>query len=562
MALRTNDTWGTIIATPPDYYSATDAPALAVSRIKEALDLAIAAWGNYGPLEVYTIGSSVNAALQLEVEYSARHEALDPLWDKQRDSPSTDPSSGYHIFTRYATSFGAGVSDFRRDYASYDFFKLTMGTTNYDFFRPTNWPTNSGYSGPTEGYQRIVMHEYWHVYQGAHVMDMSDGNMMSVNPRIEKLAGIYLNEGGANWMALKLYNSTHDMRGDYVLTEMKKYLTDRDALESYKTRGVSLKDITYGTNDTTNAYAIGTWFVAYLESKHSAEDFSVNFYNDLDSLGFEAAFLKTYGKSSTDYLAEFEIFINQPMDEILKIIPSTSTAGAVTGEVNVVVTTLGDLGADIIRGTKYNDLLNGNGGNDTIFADGGSDTINGGTGLDTIKYTLSQANYTLALGESRSTLQEISTGTNDSLSAVERIVFSDKAVALDIGNGEIGGSSYRIYKAAFNRTPDEGGLGYWIGQMDLGMDLVDVSARFIDSDEFRAAYGTNPSNGEFLTKVYNNVLGRDPDSGGYDWWVDQLANNPEKTWDKVMADFSEGTENVENTDSLISNGISYDLWIA
>jgi hypothetical protein len=29
-----------------------------------------------------------------------------------------------------------------------------------------------------------------------------------------------------------------------------------------------------------------------------------------------------------------------------------------------------------------------------------------------------------------------------------------------------------------------------------------------------------------------------------------------------LADFSESSENVENTDSLISNGISYDLWIA
>jgi hypothetical protein len=225
-------------------------------------------------------------------------------------------------------------------------------------------------------------------------------------------------------------------------------------------------------------------------------------------------------------------------------------------------TLTGNSFGNILKGNAGDDTIKGNAGDDTIFADGGSDTINGGTGLDTIKYTLSQANYTLALGESRSTLQEISTGTNDSLSAVERIVFSDKAVALDIGNGEIGGSSYRIYKAAFNRTPDEGGLGYWIGQMDLGMDLVDVSARFIDSDEFRAEYGTNPSNGEFLIKVYNNVLSRDPDSGGYDWWVDQLDSNPEKSWDKVLADFSESSENVENTDSLISNGISYDLWIA
>ena len=218
--------------------------------------------------------------------------------------------------------------------------------------------------------------------------------------------------------------------------------------------------------------------------------------------------------------------------------------------------------ADQLYGNELNNTITGRDGNDTIFADGGSDTINGGTGLDTVKYTLSQANYTLALGESSSTVTEISTGANDSFSTIERVVFSDKAVALDIGSGEVGGSCYRIYKAAFNRTPDEGGLGYWIGQMDLGKTLVEVSAGFIDSDEFRASYGTSPSNGEFLTKVYNNVLGRDPDSRGYDWWVDQLANNPEKTWDKVMADFSEGTENQANVLDLIGNGVQYDLWVA
>jgi hypothetical protein len=147
----------------------------------------------------------------------------------------------------------------------------------------------------------------------------------------------------------------------------------------------------------------------------------------------------------------------------------------------------------------------------------------------------------------------------DYLQDIERVHFTDKSVALDIGAGDTGGSCYRIYKAAFNRTPDEGGLGYWIGQMDLGKTLVEVSAGFIDSDEFRASYGTNPSNGEFLTKVYNNVLSRDPDSGGYDWWVDQLANNPEKTWDKVLADFSEGTENQANVLELIGNGVQYEL---
>jgi hypothetical protein len=44
--------------------------------------------------------------------------------------------------------------------------------------------------------------------------------------------------------------------------------------------------------------------------------------------------------------------------------------------------------------------------------------------------------------------------------------------------------------------------------------------------------------------------------------VDQLANNQEKSWNKVMADFSEGTEKQANVLELISNGVQYDLWVA
>ena len=188
-------------------------------------------------------------------------------------------------------------------------------------------------------------------------------------------------------------------------------------------------------------------------------------------------------------------------------------------------------------------------------------TLVGSSATDHLIYSGNLQDYTITSQSENITVTKDSKNI-DTLSSIERLVFSDYSMAFDIGSGEVGGSCYRIYKAAFNRIPDEGGLGYWIGQMDLGKTLVEVSAGFIDSDEFRASYGTNPTNGEFLTKVYNNVLGRDPDSGGYDWWVDQLTHNPEKTWDKVMADFSEGSENVENTDSLINNGISYDLWIA
>jgi cyclophilin family peptidyl-prolyl cis-trans isomerase len=124
----------------------------------------------------------------------------------------------------------------------------------------------------------------------------------------------------------------------------------------------------------------------------------------------------------------------------------------------------------------------------------------------------------------------------------------------------VSGQAYRIYKAAFDRIPDTTGLGYWIAQMDKGMDVVEVAARFIDSNEFRDLYGANVSSADFLTKVYSNVLDRVPDTAGLNWWVSEMSTNPSKTWQKVLADFSESTENQANVASLISNGVIYDLW--
>jgi hypothetical protein len=107
---------------------------------------------------------------------------------------------------------------------------------------------------------------------------------------------------------------------------------------------------------------------------------------------------------------------------------------------------------------------------------------------------------------------------------------------------------------------DAQGLGFWITQMNKGMDLIEVSARFVDSKEFRDLYGTNPTNAQFLTKLYQNVLGRAPEATGYNWWLNELNTNPAKTKAKVLADFSESAENQSGVASLIGNGIEYLPW--
>jgi len=211
-------------------------------------------------------------------------------------------------------------------------------------------------------------------------------------------------------------------------------------------------------------------------------------------------------------------------------------------------------GADTLQGSSGNDYLQGYAGNDTL---------RGGEGADTALFQGQQADYRIEqLGEGRFTVTDTRTYRDgqDSLESVERLAFSDGALAWDTGSDGVAGQAYRLYQAAFDRTPDEPGVGYWIAQMDQGMDLLEVSARFIDSSEFRSIYGTEPTNAEYLHRLYTNILDREPDQGGYEWWLDQLNNNPEKTWERVLADFSESEENQQNMLELTGGVVSYDLF--
>jgi hypothetical protein len=118
-----------------------------------------------------------------------------------------------------------------------------------------------------------------------------------------------------------------------------------------------------------------------------------------------------------------------------------------------------------------------------------------------------------------------------------------------------------IYKAAFNRTPDVGGLGFWINKMDGGMSYSDVAKNFVNSAEFKTAFGgSNPTVDVLVTKLYNNVLARAPDAGGLAFWQDKL-NTGWSTAD-VLGYFATSNENIVNVTPLIANGIQYQQFVA
>ncbi len=196
----------------------------------------------------------------------------------------------------------------------------------------------------------------------------------------------------------------------------------------------------------------------------------------------------------------------------------------------------------------------GTNGNDTLSFDSAGAYYFGQNGIDTLSINISRANYSIDI-DSRTTLTDLSgfTGT-DTLYGIERIDFADASIALDItGNA---GQAYRLYKAAFDRAPDLGGLGDWIYGLDSGMTLEQVANGFIVAPEFTALYGNNPGTGDFVARLYQNVLDRAPEQAGYDYWVTQIDSGAQ-TRAQVLAGFSESPENQDNVIDLIGNGIQY-----
>lgn len=224
----------------------------------------------------------------------------------------------------------------------------------------------------------------------------------------------------------------------------------------------------------------------------------------------------------------------------------------------------GYAGDDRVSAGVGADALSGDTGNDTMNGGPGNDTLDGGEGRDTATYTTPRGHFTVTVqpgtpGSSITASIVDATGVegSDSLLGIERLLFSDGAVGLDI-NG-IGGQAYRLYQAAFARTPDPAGLGYWIAVLDRGETLVHVAQGFLGSAEFASKYGANPTNEQYVQALYHNVLHREPDQAGYDYW-NSVLDPGLTTRQQMLVDFSESPENQGNVIGVIGNGFDYVVW--
>lgn len=208
---------------------------------------------------------------------------------------------------------------------------------------------------------------------------------------------------------------------------------------------------------------------------------------------------------------------------------------------------VGSAAADRLYGDFHDNILEGG---------SGDDFLDGGAGIDTAAFSGKRADYTITRTATGFTVAA-RTGTDgtDTLRDIERMVFDGENFAFDMDGSA--GKAYRVYQAAFDRVPDNAGVSYWMKFLDGGGSLKDLAQGFVSSAEFGALYGSNPSAASFVTKLYQNVLHREPEAAGFDFWLKVVQENGAAMHADVLAAFAESTENVEQVASIIGDGFAY-----
>lgn len=180
-------------------------------------------------------------------------------------------------------------------------------------------------------------------------------------------------------------------------------------------------------------------------------------------------------------------------------------------------------------GQSGNNLLIGGHGNDALSGGAGDDWLDGAGGHDVARYDADQSQFTLTIGRDGTVLMDRSGVLGaDKLISIEQLDFATGSIDVQAleGLANVPASDLlgiiELYTAYFNRAPDAAGLAFWGAAMANGTTLADAAALFMDQDETRAAYPDGLSNEAFADAVYQNVLGRMPDTEGKAFWVEVL----------------------------------------
>lgn len=159
-----------------------------------------------------------------------------------------------------------------------------------------------------------------------------------------------------------------------------------------------------------------------------------------------------------------------------------------------------------LSGAAGIDTLTGNAGNNAFIGNGGNDLIDGAAGIDTAIYNNAAANYSVFRITGVFTVGSSAEG-NDFLRNIERLQFSDKRLAFDLGATENAGESLLFIGAlAYPAVTVPSVVGLILNLADQGKSLLEMSQLAIDIGLTSSLAGSS-SNLDLARLVFRNIVG-------------------------------------------------------
>lgn len=191
-----------------------------------------------------------------------------------------------------------------------------------------------------------------------------------------------------------------------------------------------------------------------------------------------------------------------------------------------------DPGGDLSLGTAI--VLDG-------FGTANPTATGGGSLLVTCGYV--SLEFTVLAGDEMVAAATGSAFTHDCPPTEAEIPGQSVVGAFTASDGTVGAFA-RLYWVVYGRVPDRAGFGYWLARTQNGLSLQGAADIWTELPEWLENYDgtTDP---EFLEAIYQNVLGRTPDAGGFEYWLGRLDDGLTRSQLAVL--FSDAPEFKERT---------------
>jgi len=304
--------WGQIVEFDPELFFTDDIPDYAQISIFNSLKIATDYYGKYGPQEWWIMGDDENSKSKLisvfcerRVEKSQANfwggnenfeSCFDNLTGRWEDSgtfyTSRSKYFGYlHIVMHLNSSQSIPEMDhFHIDTVVHEYTHAVQHSLNNNPLVPELGNKPVGWGSPffTEGAA---------VYYGEYV------------PRILNNQGLKI-----DWSPI---NNSFGLRD-----KMREYMEEDIIPNLVHCPNFNTDEINFETRDTCSPYRFGAWGVAYLLDKAKNQDAMwQSFWPRIDEIGYNEAFLETFGISLHTFNQEFLEFLELPIEEQLEIIP-------------------------------------------------------------------------------------------------------------------------------------------------------------------------------------------------------------------------------------------------